>query len=457
MAQHVALDCHNASIFAVAATPDGEVRWRRRFPNSAAGEAELLQLLTPDDVVVLEATRGAQHLANRLDASGATVRIIDPQQASLIGFRGKKTDYRDCLALLQQLRAGTLVEVWRPDPRTRAYRQLTRERVAYNQGVVQLKNRMRALLHEEGLCFPGKLLWREEGARWLAEQALPEGSRRILLREWAALQTWLSVKEGQEAEIAALALERPEALRLMQIMGFGPTAILVFLGEIGSLARFPSARHLVSYAGLDPRVHQSGERCRGGGISKAGRSQLRWIMVEVAWTHVLAHGPEAGHYHRLVARGKPKQVAIVALARRLLVLAYLLLTRTENHQQLDAAQYERKLVRIAAQRPESEIRRERHVDWAAARFEETVGTPAPSQQRRSLRAERRRSGAASEKSENGDRGSGAPVVEPVLSPAAENCRRGSRSERRRSQRAPLSESESGAVSPTCPTVRIRSD
>lgn len=454
MAKHVALDCHQSSVYAVAATPAGEILWRRRFPASAAGEEELRQALEPEDIVVLEATRGAHHLANRLDSSGATVRIIDPHQASLVGFRGKKTDYRDCLALLQHLRSDTLVDVWRPDATTRVFRQLTRERFAYNQGVVQLKNRIRAFLREEGLTCPGDLLWQEEGAEWIAEQALPEAARRILQREWTALQTWTTVKEGQEAEIAALALKHPEALRLMQIMGFGPTAILVFFAEVGSLDRFPDAKHLVSYAGLDPRVHQSGERSRGGGISKAGRSQLRWILVEVAWSHVLANGPEAGHYHQLVARGKPKRVAIVALARRLLALAYLLLKRQENHRELNQPKYEAKLVRIARRRAPEEIAQARHVDWAAAQFEKTVGTPAPSRQQRSAAESNPNEATDPQQPSSGSFLSSAPGKTSERSPESRTGRRKHRAENQRSKIALHGEQGSAAALPPGEPVRL---
>ena len=138
----------------------------------------------------------------------------------------------------------------------------------------------------------------------------------------------------------------------------------------------------MSYAGLNPRVHQSDERRRGGKITKAGRSQLRWLMTEVAWAHVHADGPEAHHYHRLVARGKPKSVAITALARRLLVLAYLLLRRECPYRELDRSGWHRKLTKLAARRRPAEPRpagEVRHVDWAWARCEAITGEPRPEQ------------------------------------------------------------------------------
>jgi hypothetical protein len=79
MGKRVAVDSPPDQLDVVAATPAGEILWRRRFAANAAGEKELLQLLGPEDVVVLEATHGAHHLANRRDASGAAVRITSAE------------------------------------------------------------------------------------------------------------------------------------------------------------------------------------------------------------------------------------------------------------------------------------------------------------------------------------------------------------------------------------------
>jgi len=375
MTRDGALDCHRKNNFLVLADQEGNELLRRRFATTAQGEADLLSQLRRGDRIVIEATAGAHRLANRLESVGAEVILADPQQARLLGMRGKKTDYRDCLALLRHLRAGEIASVWRPGLFTRHLRQLTRERHAYNQSVVQLKNRMRALLWEEGL-EGSSALFGPDGQQWLAEQPLDDGARRILQREWQALQALTTLKDAQDRELGGLATQMEEAQRLMQLVGVGPASAVMVLGEIGDIRRFPSAKHLVSYAGLDPRVRQSDTRVHTGPLSKAGRSALRWTMNEVAWSHVINGGPEAHHYHRLVARGKEKGVAITALARRLLVLAYCLLTDGEAYRPMNAERYERKLVRLAAVRPTRD-EEPRHVDWAAERFLAVTGLDSP--------------------------------------------------------------------------------
>lgn len=402
MGRWIAVDVHPGSLFVLCQDAAGEELWHRRFPGGRQGELELLPRLQPGDRVVLEATFGAHRLASRLESTGAQVTVADPQQARLVGMRGKKSDYRDCRALLHHLRSGSLTAVWRPDADTRAIRQLTRERQAYNQSIVALKNRVRALLWEEGLLVPDDL-WTEAGQTWLAEQELPPVVRQIIEREGQALAQLTALKAVQEAVLAECALARPEVVaRLLQLPGFGMTTAVMFLGEVGELARFPSAKQLVSYAGLNPRVRQSGEQCRTGRISKGGRSALRWLLVEVAWSHVRANGPEAARFHRLVQRGKSEGQAIVAVARQLLVLAYLLLTRQAAYRQVPLGRYERKLQRLAAERPYAEGQ-STNVDWAAAQLEAVTGQPAPYRQgrpagpagrRRPVPRRRRPSGAA---------------------------------------------------------------
>jgi transposase len=371
----VALDVHKRTIYVLIYDGDREVL-RRRFGTNAAGEAALLAAIQPGDRVVLEATTGVFRLANRLESVGATVYVLDPQQTRAVGLRGKKTDYRDCVALLEYLDRAKMPVVWRPDLRTREIRQLTRERFAFNQSIVRLKNRVRGLLHDEGLQ-PPSAPWEPAGREWLDAQPLGAVARRIVERELAVIAVDEAMKAQEDADLAQFALGSLEAQRLMQLEGFGATLAVMWIGEVGGVERFPSSKHLVSYAGLNPRLDQSGDCRRHGGITKAGRSQLRWIMVEVAWRHVHNEGPEAEYYHRLLKRGKLPQVAIVALARRLLVLAYFLLKRQETHRQLAMHTYAAKLTRLAAHRPARVTAEPCDRDWAADRVEAITGQVAP--------------------------------------------------------------------------------
>ena len=98
---------------------------------------------------------------------------------------------------------------------------------------------------------------------------------------------------------------------------------MVVLSAIGDIRRFTHPKKLVGYAGLGAGVHISGEQHQGKSITKEGRKELRWAIVEAAWVAVRSDPYWKAHFKRLEKR-MPANKAIVAIARRLLVsrLAY---------------------------------------------------------------------------------------------------------------------------------------
>ena len=109
------------------------------------------------------------------------------------------------------------------------------------------------------------------------------------------------------------------------------------LAAIGDIARFPDAKHLVGYAGLGARVHDSGRTHHGGRITKAGRKDIRWTMVEAARHAARTHAYWKGQFARLEPRlGKAK--AYVAIARRMLVAVWHILSEETADCHADAQQ-----------------------------------------------------------------------------------------------------------------------
>ncbi len=139
----------------------------------------------------------------------------------------------------------------------------------------------------------------------------------------------------------------------MTVPGVNVICAATFLAAIGDIGRFRSSRQLVAYLGLDPRVRQSGtEPARSGRISKRGSASARWVLVEAAWSVVQQPGPLHAFYERIRARrGHGK--AVVAVARKLAVLFWCLLTRGEDyaHQQPSLTAKKLRLVEIRAGAP----------------------------------------------------------------------------------------------------------
>ena len=123
-----------------------------------------------------------------------------------------------------------------------------------------------------------------------------------------------------------------QAVYLIQIPGVGIIVTTTILSAIGDIQRFESPKKLVGYAGLGAGVHDSGQKHREKGITKFGRKELRWALVEASWQAIRSNSRWRAEYEELCKR-KHQNQAIVAIARKLLVTLWYLLNRQEayNH------------------------------------------------------------------------------------------------------------------------------
>jgi transposase len=131
-----------------------------------------------------------------------------------------------------------------------------------------------------------------------------------------------------ERELAEYEAQDPRAARLRTIPRVGSLGALTFLAAVDDVGRFSSSRKLVGYSGLAPTVRSSGERTQYGSISREGRRELRAVWVQIA--HLVAIDTSQATrplrtWFNKVAKRRGKKTATVALARRLLVIAYHLL------------------------------------------------------------------------------------------------------------------------------------
>jgi len=109
---------------------------------------------------------------------------------------------------------------------------------------------------------------------------------------------------------------------LLSIPGIGDKTAWRILAYLGDVAMFSNSKQVTSYAGLNPRVEQSGSSLNKSRLSKMGHKRLRKSMFMPALVAIKYHPKMVDLYQRLQARGKPKKVAIAAVMRKLLVLSY---------------------------------------------------------------------------------------------------------------------------------------
>jgi transposase len=326
----VGLDIHR--VFAEAVVlEDGKIRRLGRVGMTRDHLAAFARSLTQEDHVVIEATGNASAAAEVIRPYVGRVVIANPRQVRLIAEARIKTDVIDATVLARLHASGFLPEVWIPDEHTLALRrQVTRRNQIVRQRA-RLKTIAQSILHAHLVppC-PHADLFGVKGRAWLLAQPLPPDESEAIerhLRQYDRLSDDLRVVER---ELARDALANPEAKRLMTIPGIDMVVAVGLLAAIGPIERFPGPDRLVAYLGLNPTVHQSGDgRPRHGRISKQGRTHARTMLVEAAWQAVRGPGPLRAFYER-VARRRGTHIAAVAVARKLAVIIWHLLTRQED-------------------------------------------------------------------------------------------------------------------------------
>jgi transposase len=326
----IGLDVHR-SFAQVAELEDGVLRQRGRVDIVRDQVLAFARTLKADDEVVLEATGNTMAIVKLLKPHVARVVIANPLQVRVIAEAKAKTDRIDAAALARLHAAGYLPEVWQPDEATELLRNLVSRRATIVQGMTRTKNRIHAVLHANLIPpFSGKL-FQGPGRKWLAEQPLAEHERVSVDRWLAGLHSMEVELVAAEAAIAKACIGDDRVRRLITIGGINMTVAAGVLSAIGDVRRFADADKLVSYLGLDPRMRQSGDRAaQHGRISKQGRSHARGMLVEAAWAAAVTPGPLRAFYVRIQGR-KGKQVAAVATARKIAVLAWHLLTKEQDY------------------------------------------------------------------------------------------------------------------------------
>ena len=291
-------------------------------------------------VVIQEAGLDGFWLHRVLEQEGIESHVVDAASVATSRRRRRaKTDRIDGEALVRTLlaykrgepRVCAMVRV--PTPEEEDRRRLCRELKTLISERVRHANRIRGVLFTQGVGDydprrPDRRA-RLEALRTGDGRPLPRHLKAMITRELDILDLLTAqidqVRAERDALVAAEAKARvdgPAMSMLMDLKGIGPGFAGVLWSE-GFVRSFDNRRQLAAYAGLAPTPWQSGTINHEQGVSKAGNPRLRAILVEMAWLW-LRHQPGsalARWYHERVQRsgGRMKKVAIVALARKLLV------------------------------------------------------------------------------------------------------------------------------------------
>jgi transposase len=331
LVRFIGLDVH-LDFCEIAIYEAGRVRSGGRVPSSPEGLQILANSLAPDDQVALEATGNALAIARLLAPHAARVVVATRNELRAITEAKVKTDRHDARTLARLLAAGLLRGCWLPDESTRALRRRLARRAQLVRQRTRAKNEVHAVLMRNLKGRPPMSdVFGRGGRAWLAELELPGDERQTVdgcLRQIDFVDAEIAILERAIAEHA---LGSQDIKRLMTVPGVSLMTAATFIAAVGEIQRFHSPRRLVGYLGLDPKVRQSGiAPARHGRISKQGASQVRQMLTEAAFVAVSTAGPMRAFYDRVRAR-RGSQIAIVAVARKLAVLFWHLLTREQDY------------------------------------------------------------------------------------------------------------------------------
>jgi hypothetical protein len=132
---------------------------------------------------------------------------------------------------------------------------------------------------------------------------------------------------------------------LMTLPGISLAVAQTFVAALGNIDRFRSPDEAASYLGLVPSTRQSADHCYHGPITKAGRGHARWMLIQAAHHLYNQPGP-LGVFFRRVAKKKNYNVAVVAAARKMVVIAWHMLKHNEPYRYAQPKQTEIKLARL---------------------------------------------------------------------------------------------------------------
>ncbi len=327
----------------------GDVRFYGDISSSPAAVSALIRKLAKAGVklhVCYEAGPTGYELYRQILALGHECAVVAP---SLIPKRPGdrvKTNRRDALSLAKLHRAGDLTAVWVPDRGHEAMRDLVRAREAAVEARKRARQQLQSFLLRHGRLYTGLKPWTKAHTGWLCDQKFDHPAHHIVLAEYRHAIEEADVRldrlTGLVTDAVASWSMAPVVKAYQAMRGVNLITAATFVVEIGDVRRFDSPRQLMAYLGLVPSENSTGERVRRGGITKAGNSRARRVLIEGAWTYRFParmsrslQGRQAGvpkvvrdiawkgqvrlcgRYRKLIEAGKPKTVVTTAIAREM--------------------------------------------------------------------------------------------------------------------------------------------
>jgi len=264
-------------------------RYWGAIENSPKALRELVARLgKPEELLVCyEAGPTGYIIQRQLEKMGVSCIVVAPALIPTAPGDHVKTDRRDALRLAQLLRAGELTPVWVPGEEDEALRDLVRAREDAKEDQLRARHRLLKFFLRHGERAPqGVRRWSSKFRDWLDKLHFEHAAADAVFREYLhALDEIEERIHRLDAAIHGQAEASARAPVIKALCGVAEVTAVTLVAGVAEFSRFRSPRQLMAYAGLVPREYSSGSRRSQGGITKAGNSHLRRIVVEAAWSY----------------------------------------------------------------------------------------------------------------------------------------------------------------------------
>jgi len=334
----VGIDLHKKSITLCVRDASGRVLTRRRLHTADTERIVGFCRELGRFAFCVEATAAYEWLVQLLEPLATKWVLVHPGKMRLIAESTEKSDRVDAEVLSEFLQLGKLPRAYRPTPRQRGHRTLARYRARCRQQVTRLRCRIRHVVAGYNADRPD--LFGPEGREHLARVDLTGADRFVLDQLLAEHDRGLEQLAAAKKELQAFAAGGDDAEQRARaiatsVPGIGEAIAEVALAELADVERFGSIAAAGKYAGLVPGRRGSGDKVIELGITKQGSRLLRWAMVQAAWQAV-RHSARWRAVFEPIRRRRGAKRAIVAVARRLLVVLVSMLKSGQVYQPNEA-------------------------------------------------------------------------------------------------------------------------
>ena len=336
---HIGVDYHKAYTHLVVQDSGGKVLRSGKVKNDPRSLAGFLTPYRKSSHAVMEASRNWTVMYDWLDELCDDVVLAHPLKVKAIADAKIKTDKIDATILAHLLRADLIPEAYVPCEAARELRQALRERIFFVRLRTMVKNRVVTIFDR----YPEQTrtlremtdLFGKIGRGQLAQLSVSAIDREHIDRALAFIDDINQHIREAETTIRRFSSDNADVRRLKTMPGVGEFFARLIAAEIDDVSRFRSAKKLAAYTGLVPSTYASGGKCWNGRIIKAGNKWLRWAFVEAAIPAMRAEPALKFEYERLKA-AKGANRAKVAVARKLLTIAYQMLRDQRDYERRDA-------------------------------------------------------------------------------------------------------------------------